>query len=76
MSTIAFDTYRASTSNAALSRKALCSAFETADFSVFSICRAASFLLNLRIAYASLTSLPRIRSATRRIFWGDWRTSR
>src|SRR5690606_5148884 len=37
---------------------------------------AASFLLNWRIAYASLTFLPRIRSITSRILRGDWRTDR
>ena len=55
---------------------AFCSAFATADFSVLAICWAACFLLNFRIAYASFTSLPRIRSITRRILRGDWRTLR
>ena len=76
MFTIAFDTTRRSTSKASLPRWAACSAFATAERSVLAICFAASFLLNCRIAYASFTSLPRMRSMTRRIFRGDWRTAR
>ena len=43
---------------------------------LFAICFAASFLLNCRIAYASGTGLPRMRSITSRILRGDWRTER
>ena len=74
--TIALLTTSASGSNRSLSLSAFCSALATADLSVLAICLAASFLLNLRIAYASFTSLPRMRSITSRIFRGDWRTSR
>ncbi len=74
--TIALVTTSASGSNRSLSFSAFCSALATADLSVLAICLAASFLLNLRIAYASFTSLPRMRSITSRIFRGDWRTSR
>ena len=70
----AFFTKSASGSKLSFSLSAFCSAFATADFSVLAICLAASFLLNLRMAYASFTSLPRMRSMTRRIFRGDWRT--
>jgi hypothetical protein len=47
---------------------------ETALLSVLVICFAAFRLLNFKIANASLTFLPRIKSITNRIFRGDWRT--
>ena len=51
--------------------RAACSAFATADFSVFAICFAACFFENVSSASASLTSLPRIWSITSRILYGD-----
>src|SRR5690606_11443752 len=71
ISTCASTTTSWSTSNASFSFSAACSALATADLSVLAICIAASFLLNWRIAYASLPFLPRIRSITRRILRGD-----
>ena len=53
-------TYSASTSSAAFVDRAACSAFATADFSVFEICFAACFFENVSSASASLTSFPRI----------------
>ena len=69
--TTACFTYNASTSSAAFVDRADCSAFATADFSVFVICFAACFFENVSSASASLTSLPRIWSITSRILYGD-----
>src|SRR5512143_2146949 len=63
-------TYRSSTSTAVPAASAFCLALATAERSVLSICSAAFFFVNWRIAYASPTPLPRIRSATSRILRG------
>src|ERR1043165_341406 len=74
--TIARVTTRSSTSNRSFAAWAFCSALATALLSVLAICLGGCFLLNLRIAYAALTSCSRIRSITSRILRGDWRTPR
>jgi hypothetical protein len=48
-------------------------ALATADFTVFSISRVAALLVNFSVINASFTFLPRMRSITRRAFWGDMR---
>ncbi len=60
----AYFTRRRSASNASFWRNAFCSALATADFE------------NFKIAYASGTARPRIRSITNRIFRADCRADR
>ena len=74
--TIAYRTRRRSTSSGSFFRSAFCSQLATADLSTLWICLAARFFENFRIAYASGTARPRIRSITRRILRADWRTVR
>src|ERR1051325_9358559 len=58
--TTAYLTRRASTSSAAFSRCARCSAFATADLSTLGARVSAAFFENRRMAYASGTARPRI----------------
>src|SRR5258708_521789 len=69
-------TLKRSASNASFWRNAFCSALATADCSTLWICFAASFFENFKIAYASGTARPRIRSITNRIFRADCRADR
>ena len=67
--TKASDTYKFSTS-----KSKLFSAFAIADIKTFSMIDAALFGVNFRIAIASATLFPRIKSITKRALRGDVRT--
>src|SRR5258708_22558355 len=72
----AYFTRRRSASNASFWRNAFCWALATADCSTLWICFAASFFENFKVAYASRTARPRIRSIPTRIFRPDCQSDR
>lgn len=61
------------TTKLAFSKPKLFSALAIAELRVFSTMRAALFGVNFKIAIASATFLPRIRSRTRRVLRGETR---